>query len=62
MLSFRIFLLNEPEKPTVEIQNTEIIEPEKPTVEILSTKITLEERKEAVEDEFGAKYTKDWKK
>ena len=47
MLSFRTFLLNEPEKPAVEI---------------LSIKITDEERKEAVEDEFGAKYTKDWKK
>ena len=43
-VSFRIFLLQEPEKPIVEM---------------LSTEITYEERKNAVEDVFGAKYTED---
>ena len=44
MVSFRVLLFNEPEKPIVEI---------------LSTKITDEERKNAVKDKFGAEYTVD---
>lgn len=44
MMSFRIFLLCEPEKPKIEI---------------LSTEITDEERANAITDEFGVKYTAD---
>ena len=35
---------------------------EKPKEEVWSTEITEEDRKNAVEDEFGVKYSKDWKK
>lgn len=44
MMSFRIFLLREPERPKIEI---------------LSTEITDEERANAITDEFGVKYTAD---
>lgn len=43
-VSFRMFLLREPEEPKAEI---------------LSTEITGEERQNAITDEFGAKYTAD---
>ena len=35
---------------------------EKPKEEVWSTKVTDEDRKNAVEDEFGVKYSKDWKR
>ena len=35
---------------------------EKPKEEVWSTKVTEEDRKNAVEDEFGVKYSKDWKR
>ena len=35
---------------------------QKPKEEVWSTKVTDEDRKNAVEDEFGVKYSKDWKK
>ena len=43
-VSFRLLLLHEPEKPAIEV---------------LSTKITDEERKNAIIDAYGAKYTAD---
>lgn len=43
-LSYRVFLIHEPED------------------EIIRTEITDEERKDGVRDEYGALYTKDWKK
>ena len=45
LVSFRLLLLSEPQKPVV--------------IETLSTEITDEERKNAVEDAFGATYTAD---
>ncbi len=47
MVSFRIFILKEPEKPKIEP---------------ISTKITKEDWAEAIEDEYGVKYSKDGKK
>ena len=47
MVSFRIFILNEPEKPKIEP---------------ISTEITKEDLAEAIEDEYGVKYSKDGKK
>ena len=44
LVSFRLLLLTEPEKPVIEV---------------LSTVITVEERENAVKDEFGATYTAD---
>ena len=35
---------------------------EKPKEEVWSTEVTDEDRKNAVEDEFGVKYSKDWKR
>ena len=35
---------------------------EKPKEEVWSTEVTEEDRKNAVEDEFGVKYSKDWKR
>ena len=45
LVSFRLLILSEPQKPVV--------------IETLSTEITDEERKNAVEDAFGATYTAD---
>ena len=47
MVSFRIFILKEPEKPEIEY---------------ISTECTEEEMAEAIEDEYGVKYSKDGKK
>ena len=47
MVSFRIFILKEPEKPKIEP---------------ISTEITKEDLAEAIEDEYGVKYSKDGKK
>lgn len=44
LVSFRLLLLTEPERPVIEV---------------LSTVITVEERENAVKDEFGATYTAD---
>ena len=44
LVSFRLLLLKEPEKPAIDV---------------LSTEITKEERDKAIKDEYGAEYTAD---
>ena len=53
MCSFRLFGV---EKPKEEVWSTEVTEEE------WSTEVTEEDLKNAVEDEFGVKYSRDWKR
>ena len=53
MCSFRLFSV---EKPKEEVWSTEVTEEE------WSTEVTEEDLKNAVEDEFGVKYSRDWKR
>ena len=54
MCSFRLFSVENPKEE--EVWSTEVTEEE------WSTEVTEEDLKNAVEDEFGVKYSKDWKR
>ena len=54
MCSFRLFSVEKPKEE--EVWSTEVTEEE------WSTEVTEEDLKNAVEDEFGVKYSKDWKR
>ena len=54
MCSFRLFSVEKPKEE--EVWSTEVTEEE------WSTEVTEEDLKNAVEDEFGVKYSRDWKK
>ncbi|MDY4550589.1 MAG: leucine-rich repeat protein [Parabacteroides sp.] len=58
-VSFRLFLLQEPEKPKVSFRLFLLQEPEKPKVEVLRTDVTDEDRKQAIKDEYGVWYSPD---
>ena len=61
MCSFRLFGVQKPKEE--EVQKSKEREIEKPKEEkVWSTEVTDEDRKNAVEDEFGVKYSKDWKR
>ena len=61
MCSFRLFGLQKPKEE--EEQKPKEKEVQKPKEEeVLSTKVTKEDLENAVEDEFGVKYSKDWKR
>lgn len=61
MCSFRLFGVEKPKEE--EIQKPKEREIEKPKEEeVWSTEVTDEDKKNAVEDEFGVKYSKDWKR
>ena len=77
MCSFRLFGVQKPkdedvQKPKVkevqkpkdeDVQKPKVKEVQKPKEEeVWSTKVTKEDLKNAVEDEFGVKYSKDWKR
>ena len=61
MCSFRLFDVQKPKEE--EEQKPKEKEVQKPKEEeVLSTKVTKEDLENAVEDEFGVKYSKDWKR
>ena len=61
MCSFRLFGVQKPKEE--EVQKPKGKEVQKPKEEeVWSTEVTEEDLKNAVEDEFGVKYSKDWKR
>lgn len=61
MCSFRLFGLQKPKDE--DVQEPKVKEVQKPkNEEVWSTEVTKEDLKNAVEDEFGVKYSKDWKR
>ena len=61
MCSFRLFGVQKPKEE--EVQKSKGKEVQKPkNEEVWSTEVTKEDLKNAVEDEFGVKYSKDWKR
>ena len=69
MCSFRLFGLQKPKEEEVqkpkkeEVQKPKEKEVQKPKEEeVWSTEVTEDDKKNAVEDKFGVKYSKDWKR
>lgn len=61
MCSFRLFGVQKPKEE--EVQKPKVKEVQKPKdEEVWSTEVTEEDLENAVEDEFGVKYSKDWKR
>ena len=61
MCSFRLFGVQKPKDE--DVQKPKVKEVQKPkNEEVWSTEVTKEDLKNAVEDEFGVKYSKDWKR
>ena len=61
MCSFRLFGVQKPKEE--EVQKPKVKEVQKPKdEEVWSTEVTEEDLEDAVEDEFGVKYSKDWKR
>lgn len=61
MCSFRLFGVQKPKEE--EVQKPKVKEVQKPkNEEVWSTEVTEEDLENAVEDEFGVKYSKDWKR
>ena len=61
MCSFRLFGVQKPKEE--EAQKPKVKEVQKPKdEEVWSTEVTEEDLVNAVEDEFGVKYSKDWKR
>ena len=61
MCSFRLFGVQKPKEE--EVQKPKVKEVQKPKdEEVWSTEVTEEDLVNAVEDEFGVKYSKDWKR
>lgn len=61
MCSFRLFGVQKPKEE--EVQKPKVKEVQKPkNEEVWSTEVTKEDLENAVEDEFGVKYSKDWKR
>ena len=61
MCSFRLFGVQKPKEE--EVQKPKVKEVQKPKdEEVWSTEVTEENLENAVEDEFGVKYSKDWKR
>ena len=61
MCSFRLFGVQKPKED--EVQKPKVKEVQKPKdEEVWSTEVTEEDLENAVEDEFGVKYSKDWKR
>ena len=61
MCSFRLFSVQNPKEK--EVQKPKVKEVQKPKEEeVWSAEVTNEDLENAVEDEFGVKYSKDWKR
>ena len=61
MCSFRLFGVQKPKEK--EVQKPKEKEVQKPkNEEVWSTEVTYDDLRNAVEDEFGVKYSKDWKR
>ena len=60
MCSFRLFGVQKPKEG--DVQKPKVKEVQKPKEEVWSTKVTKEDIENAIEDEFGVKYSKDWKR
>ena len=61
MCSFRLFSVEKPKEE--DVQKPKVKEVQKPkNEEVWSTEVTKEDLKNAVEDVFGVKYSKDWKR